>query len=309
MESAAQSLVGNVGQRLSEEYQLLSGVGGEVTELRDDLATMNALLRMQSEADEGAVDHFVREWMKQLRELSYDSEDCVDLYKLRIKSRPTDGVRAWLHRLLETLMPRHHLACQIRALRARAAAISDRHARYYGVNRDALRGSASFAPHPMLVASALSAQALHRAGGDPENKQGIEDQAATVAERLKDSVDKGSPKVFFIVETNEDDRTMLVEEVCRRLEVEFPFQARVEFEPSNKDLKTLLKHAIQQAANPKPADNGCAIKQEEDEDLLVMESWDVDRLANKLQSDLKDKRYRFVSLIVSMRRSWLYYFF
>jgi disease resistance protein RPM1 len=78
MESATQSVVGNVVQLLGEEYQLLSGVGGEVAELRDDLDTMNALLRMQSEAEDGAVDHFVRVWMKQLRELAYDSEDCID---------------------------------------------------------------------------------------------------------------------------------------------------------------------------------------------------------------------------------------
>ena len=67
MDSAAQTLVSNVGQLLAEEYQQLQGVRGEVAELRDDLATMNALLRMQEEADEGAVDHFIREWMKPLR--------------------------------------------------------------------------------------------------------------------------------------------------------------------------------------------------------------------------------------------------
>ena len=67
---------------LTEEYQQLSGVGSEVAELRDDLATMNALHRVQSEADDGAVDHFVLEWMKQLHELTYDSEDCIDQYRL-----------------------------------------------------------------------------------------------------------------------------------------------------------------------------------------------------------------------------------
>lgn len=41
-------------------YQLLSAVGSDVTELRDDLDAMNALLSMQSEAMDGTVDHFVR---------------------------------------------------------------------------------------------------------------------------------------------------------------------------------------------------------------------------------------------------------
>ena len=102
MEHAAQNLASNVGQLLAAEYRQLRGVGGEIAELRDDLATMNALLRMQSEAEDGAVDHFVREWMKQLRELAYDSEDCIDLYLLRIKCRPGEGVRARARRLLST---------------------------------------------------------------------------------------------------------------------------------------------------------------------------------------------------------------
>jgi len=67
MEGAAQSLVSNVGQLVGKEFRKLRGVGGEVARLRNELATINALLRMQSEADECTVNHFVREWMKQLR--------------------------------------------------------------------------------------------------------------------------------------------------------------------------------------------------------------------------------------------------
>jgi disease resistance protein RPM1 len=147
MEHAAQNLASNVGQLLAAEYRQLRGVGGEIAELRDDLATMNALLRMQSETEDGAVDHFVREWMKQLRELAYDSEDCIDLYLLRIKCRPGEGVRARARRLLATFFPRRSLAGEIRALRARALAISERHARY-GVSRDALMRRSPLLPAP-----------------------------------------------------------------------------------------------------------------------------------------------------------------
>ncbi|KAM0852466.1 hypothetical protein ACQ4PT_051734 [Festuca glaucescens] len=64
MEGAAQ-LVSTVGQLVGEEYRTLRSVGGQVAELRDELDTMNAVLRMQSEADDGSVDHFVRVWMNQ----------------------------------------------------------------------------------------------------------------------------------------------------------------------------------------------------------------------------------------------------
>jgi hypothetical protein len=39
MEAAAQTILRNDGLLLSEEYRLLSGVGGEVAELRDDKAS------------------------------------------------------------------------------------------------------------------------------------------------------------------------------------------------------------------------------------------------------------------------------
>jgi hypothetical protein len=95
MEGAARTLVTKFGLLVGEEFQKLRGVGGEVAHLRDELATMNALLRMQSEAEQGAVDHFLREWMKQLRELAYDAEDCIDLYFLRIRCRPGGGFLVW----------------------------------------------------------------------------------------------------------------------------------------------------------------------------------------------------------------------
>uniref|UniRef100_A0A0E0P2E0 KIB1-4 beta-propeller domain-containing protein n=1 Tax=Oryza rufipogon TaxID=4529 RepID=A0A0E0P2E0_ORYRU len=53
---------------------------------------MNTLLHMQSEGDDGVVDHFVMEWRKQLRELAYYSEDCIDLSLLHIRRCDTSGV-------------------------------------------------------------------------------------------------------------------------------------------------------------------------------------------------------------------------
>ena len=64
MEGAAQSLLSNVGQLVGKEFRKLHGVGGEVARLRNELANINVLLRMQSEADGGSVNRFVREWMK-----------------------------------------------------------------------------------------------------------------------------------------------------------------------------------------------------------------------------------------------------
>ncbi|WVZ62113.1 hypothetical protein U9M48_011898 [Paspalum notatum var. saurae] len=284
MESAAQTILSNAGQLLSKEYQQLRGVGGEVAELRDDLDILNALLIMQSEAEDGAVDRFVQVCMKQLRELAYDAEDCIDMYRLRIKSRPNHGVGAWLGRLLCTLSPLRRLACDISALRARAAAISERQARF-GVNRDALRRSPPLLPAPMPAAATTPANDAERR----HQLVGIADQANNLAARLKEEPVGEEGAVFSIVGFGGLGKTTLAMEVCRLLEAEFPFQAMVSvsqaFQPS-RDLKVLLKGLLQQLVKPKTA-NERGIKEEGT--LGQIDGLDDIELAKKLEELLTDK--------------------
>ncbi|CAD6268704.1 unnamed protein product [Miscanthus lutarioriparius] len=190
MEGAAQTL-------LSRRPALLS-VAGQVLELRDELEAINALLIMQSEAEDGAVDRFLQVCMRQLREVAYNAEDCIDLYTLRVESRrPNDGVRACLGRLLGTLLSRRRLAGQIGALRARAVAISERQARF-GVNRDALRRCSP----PLLPAApmpvSVSAPANDAADRRHRRLVSIAEQAHKLAARLKAPVgDEGERKGCF----------------------------------------------------------------------------------------------------------------
>ncbi|GJN24683.1 hypothetical protein PR202_gb12438 [Eleusine coracana subsp. coracana] len=294
MEGAAQTLVKNAGKLLATEYRQLSGVGGEVVELRDDLDTMDALLRMQSEADEGAVDHFVRVWMKQLREVAYDAEDCIDLYLLRIKGRVSDGVFAKLKHRLRTLLPRRRLASKISSLRARAVAISERHARY-GVNRDALlrRSPAASSAAPMLMASTGDGQealSLSNSANDSSRHQviGINDQVESLAERLKAVSAEGERhlKVCSIVGFGGVGKTTLATELCRVLKADFPYQAFVSvsqaFDPS-KDLKPLLRRVLEQIVKTKAGVM-------EEGSLGNIDNLDSNQLAKQLEERLKDKR-------------------
>ncbi|CAN6373076.1 unnamed protein product [Urochloa humidicola] len=294
MGSASQTLIGNVGQLLGEEYRQLRGVREHVAELRNDLATMNALFRMQSEADEGAVDHFDQEWMKQVRELGYDSEDCVDLYRLRVKTRLKAGMCAQLTHLLTTLLERRRLAGEIRALRSRAFAISERHARY-GVNREALRPSL-FAP--LVQAASSSSHPLLRED-DPKDHQlfGMVDQTHTLAKELMERVDgERRLKVFSIVGFGGVGKTTLAMQVCRQLEEEFPCQAMVSvsqaFEPS-RDCKVLLKRVLQQVVKPK-MENERGVKEEGA--LGNIDAMTEDELYRKLRENGKEKRYVYSRL-------------
>ncbi|XP_066395816.1 disease resistance protein PIK6-NP-like [Miscanthus floridulus] len=218
--AAAQTLLSNAGKLLSSEYQELRGVGGEVAELRDELDAINALLIMQSEAEDGAVDRF--------------------------------------------------------ASPAR-----------FGVNRDALRHSPPLLPAPMSAASTTANNADHC------RLVGIEDQASTLAARLKPPVGEEAAArmaVFSIVGFGGLGKTTLGVEVCRRLEAEFPWQAMVSVSQAfelSRDLKVLLKDLLQQVIKPKIA-NDRGIKEEAA--LGAIDGLDENGLAKKLDDLLADKR-------------------
>ncbi|CAD6207273.1 unnamed protein product [Miscanthus lutarioriparius] len=283
--AAAQSLVINVGQLVGEEFRQLHGVGGEVARLRNELATINALLRMESEADEDVVDHFVREWMKQLREVAYDAQDCVDLYLFRVRSR--QGVRCFVRwkRLLGTLWARRRLAGDIRDLRALASAINEQHARY-GVSLEPLRRTAAASDPAQAVAA--SARALRPADHHHPSNQfvGNRAQATYLANKVKalksDDENDKQLKVFSIVGFGGLGKTTLAVEVCRQLETEFQRQAQVSVSQtfSGKDLQGLLKRLLLQIALPRTTD------------LLVnIDTMNADDLERELGERLNNNRY------------------
>ncbi|XBI96618.1 hypothetical protein VPH35_032880 [Triticum aestivum] len=299
MEGTTAQLVSIVGQLVGKEYRQLRGVSAQVAELSDELETMKAILRMLSEAEEGAVDHFIRVWMKQVRELAYDAEDCVHLYIFRIRCRPRDRFLVWSKRVLATLFPRRRLAREIQELRARAVVISERHARY-GVSREALlrcTTSSLAAPTP-VPRHALGLPAAN----DPDHLVGITAQADKLTNMVK--AVGGNLKVLSIVGFGGLGKTTLAIEVCRKLEEEFPHQAQVSVSQAfggTKDFEGLLKRVLLQIVKPK-ADNAQGMKIEEPLDSV--DNKDEGALIRMLHELLKDKRYLIVVDDVWTAATW-----
>jgi disease resistance protein RPM1 len=244
MESAAMSVVTKFGVLLADELQEIRGVGEKVVYLMDELATMNDVLRMLSEADESTVDHLVRGWTKQVGELAYDSEDCIDIYWIRIR-RPIRFLQ-WPQHQIQKLLLRRTLAADVGSLLARTTAVSERRARY-GIDREELRRSACFAP---VSAASVSARALRQAD-DPDQFVGIREEASAMAKAVSkndNELDK-KLKVFSIVGFGGLGKTTMAMELCRQLVGDFQPQAMVSVSQAfdgAKDMKGLLQRVLRQ---------------------------------------------------------------
>uniref|UniRef100_N1QQA1 Disease resistance protein RPP13 n=1 Tax=Aegilops tauschii TaxID=37682 RepID=N1QQA1_AEGTA len=322
MERAAVPVLSKVGQVLVDELQDIRGVGNKVIQLRDELATMNAVLRVISEAKEGSVDHIVREWEKQVHDLVYDAEDCTDTYSLCISrpmARPSIYARAKrvARYPYKKLVLQRALAADIKDLLVRTTAVSERRARY-NIDRATLPRAAFLAP---VSAASISTNALRRVN-DPDQFVGITEQADTLATKIKGPMhvqhdestapvhdedgqinvevhdeDGKSLKVLSIVGFGGLGKTTLAMELCRQLDVDFPCQATVSVSQAfnvEKDMEGLLKRLLQQLSNKKGDDK-------------QTNPMDVEGPSSRIMKLLKETRRRLTcGALKALNRSFLW---
>uniref|UniRef100_A0A0E0BR83 Rx N-terminal domain-containing protein n=1 Tax=Oryza glumipatula TaxID=40148 RepID=A0A0E0BR83_9ORYZ len=125
------SLLAKLSALLGEEHGLLKGVKGDIRFLRDELSTMNVFLTKMASVED-SLDVQVKDWRNKVRELSFDIEDCIDLFMHKL-NRGDDKVNIVLKmaKKIRMLWSRHQIANQIQELKARVKEESDRRLRYY----------------------------------------------------------------------------------------------------------------------------------------------------------------------------------
>jgi len=141
-QGAVDSLLGRLTSALADEASLLSGVRADVHFIKDEMESMNGFQLHVAEATSGSgeEDRGVRAWMKQVAEVAYASQNCVDLYA-RCNGMGTTagggqggcGMLVFLRRLpplLWTVPTRHRIAVQIRELKVRSREAGERRLRY-----------------------------------------------------------------------------------------------------------------------------------------------------------------------------------
>ncbi|VAH54982.1 unnamed protein product [Triticum turgidum subsp. durum] len=122
---AVKPLLAKLATLLEKKYKLSRGTKKHIRSLRNEMSSMNALLVELSMVEN--LSEQQKDWREKVRDLSYDMEDCIDIF--------TDGLaggckKAGFLRRLKDLKARYKVASRIEELKARAMEMSDCQKRY-----------------------------------------------------------------------------------------------------------------------------------------------------------------------------------
>ncbi|XP_021317581.1 uncharacterized protein LOC8068739 [Sorghum bicolor] len=263
------SLLLKMAELLTDEYSLQRGLRGEVMFLKAELESMQAAMERVSEAP--VNDNQVNIWASEVRELSYDIEDSIDQFMVRVHVHPSttpEGFKGFIARslrLLAEVKTRHQIATEIRDMRTLVKEVADRRNRY---KVDSSVTTASTAP-----------EIDHRLHGIYEESAklvAISGPREDLAELLM--VREGASKklkVISIVGVGGLGKTTLANVMYRQLRGQFECSA---FVPVS--LKPDLKRIL------------CSILRQVSEQIYTnIETWDVVEIINKIRQVLEYKRY------------------
>ncbi|TVU50792.1 hypothetical protein EJB05_02182, partial [Eragrostis curvula] len=263
---ALSSLLPKLAVLLTDEYKLQRSLRGEIMFLETELETMQAALERISEAP--VTDNQVKVWARDVRELSYDIEDSIDIFMVRFRTCPSampSGFRGFIDRgmdLLTTAKVRHRIATDIKGFRALVEEVAGRHDRYK-IDSTAVSGQSSTNLDSRL--------------------QGIYEESTRLVGLVRPSEEltemllmrKHQLTVVTIVGVGGLGKTTLANVMYQQLRAQFDCHAfvSVSLKP---DLNRILSSILRQVTN-----QGCT----------NIETWDILELINNIRQFLEHKRY------------------
>jgi len=264
------SLIAKLGDLLTSEYKLLKGAKGQILFLKAELESMHVFLKKISETEQ--PDEQDKHWAKEVRELSYDIEDSVSEFMLRVEHKSSNKPRGFIGfinrttKLLTTMNIRHDIAKEFEGLKVRVVEVRERHKRYQQTNDVASRTTNTTIDLRLL---AMYAKASSLVGMDGPRDELIQ---------LMDGEDE--LKVLSIVGFGGLGKTTLANEIYRKLQGEFQCRAFVSVS-QKPNIRKILKTMLSQVGYVAPKDTN-------------IELWEDSEFISALQKFLQEQRYLIV---------------
>jgi hypothetical protein len=126
--SVLDGVLSSAGSAIADEVARLIGVPKEVDFIRNEMEMMQSFLKVASANPEATVrNDIVKTWVKQVRDLAYDVEDCLLDFALYADRTSSSRVGSWLP---GAIAESRRIAKRIRDLKASVEALNQRHQRY-----------------------------------------------------------------------------------------------------------------------------------------------------------------------------------
>ncbi|RLM68938.1 hypothetical protein C2845_PM17G14910 [Panicum miliaceum] len=231
------TLIPKLGQLLQDEYNLQKGVKKDIEFLSRELESMRAALRSVGEVPREELKEQIRIWARDVRELSYDMEDIVDTFLVRVQGAEAPSKRS-TKRFMKKMMDivtkattRHEIGQEIKDIKERVKEVAERRDRY---KVDAIT------PTKTLVDPRITA--LYTKATD---LVGIDEAREELITRLTkgDDMSAQQQRVVSIVGFGGLGKTTLAKAVYDQLRVQFDCTAFVSVS-QNPDLNKLLKNML-----------------------------------------------------------------
>uniref|UniRef100_A0ACD5WT67 Uncharacterized protein n=1 Tax=Avena sativa TaxID=4498 RepID=A0ACD5WT67_AVESA len=178
------SLLPKLGNLLKEEYNLQKRIKGEIMFLKAELESMEtALVKISEVPIDQPPDTQVKLWARDVRDLSYELEDSIDKFMVRIHE--PQSFMGFIDRCLSLLTKpkiRHKIGAEVKDIKRRIHEVSERRDRYkvgnivakpIGLTIDSLRLSALYTKATELIGTDKKIQDLIREikGTDHESEK------------------------------------------------------------------------------------------------------------------------------------------
>lgn len=268
---------------LRDEYKLQTGVKDQIRRLTRELESMHAALRKVAQVPPDQLDDQVRLWARDVREASYDMEDIIDTFLVRVDGPPKDPAdKAMFKRLMKKMAKlfslskskaRHEIAGAITVLSKQLEEVEKLRGRYT-VDDIVHKPAAMTSIDPRLPALYPKASQL----------VGINEQRDKVIQMLTEGDHDMQPnhetKIVSVVGVGGLGKTTLVKAVYDMLNLNAPYKAFVPV-GQNPDLKKVLKDIL------------IALDKESYMKGFDFNILDERQLIDELREFLKDKRYTY----------------